>query len=99
MNFLSPIYYHITKNIRDIALVYLLVVQHGILWISEESTTKILSEICARTADDEAKDRLQTLHNTYQKALNGEKITGGPTLADIIVQVSNCKGRNQQEKK
>ena len=69
------------------------------LRISEESTTKILSEICARTADDEAKDRLQTLHNTYQKALNGEKITGGPTLADIIVQVSNWTQKGSKENK
>jgi replicative DNA helicase Mcm len=65
----------------------------GMAWyssISYESATKILSEICRRTADNEIKDRLQTLHDTYKKALNGEKVTGSPTLSDIIVQVSNC---------
>lgn len=56
--------------------------------ISQESATKILTEICKRTGDSEIRNRIQTLHNTYEKALSGkEDIIGAPTLADLISKI------------
>jgi DNA replicative helicase MCM subunit Mcm2 (Cdc46/Mcm family) len=66
----------------------------GTAWyarISKESTTKIISKICNNTEDEETNSRLTTVHNTYETALiDKKKITGGPTLAEIITRIKNC---------
>jgi DNA replicative helicase MCM subunit Mcm2 (Cdc46/Mcm family) len=57
--------------------------------ISESSAEKIISEICIRTDDKDLKERLNTLHCTYNKASNGRPVTGGPTLADLMSKIKD----------
>jgi len=57
--------------------------------ISEGSAATILEGICDRAGDEEKANRLQTLHATYEKGTKNERITGGPTLAELIMQVKN----------
>ena len=66
----------------------------GAAWhakISEDSAVKILSQIAAGTNDEEIESRLNTLGATYEKATNGEPITGGPALADLISTIKGCE--------
>ena len=59
--------------------------------VSEESATSILKGICDKANDfDEKQGRLQTLHSTYKNGIEGRVITGGPTLADLIVRIKQC---------
>jgi hypothetical protein len=56
----------------------------GVMWyakISEDSAGKILQQLSIQANNDEIKSRLVTLHATYEKAIKGESVTGGPTLA------------------
>ena len=78
--YLTP--YYIKDHRNDFTLPF-----SGATWyskVSEESAAKILEGICTATNDEET-DSAQTLHATYQKALNGEAITGGPSLADSSI--------------
>jgi replicative DNA helicase Mcm len=58
--------------------------------ISEDSAGKIISELCKRKEDKDIKERLITLHCTYEKASNGRPISGGPTLVDLMSKVKGC---------
>ena len=58
--------------------------------ISEESAAKILTEICKIKDDKDLKERLNTLHQTYENASAGRPITGGPTLAGLISNLKDC---------
>jgi DNA replicative helicase MCM subunit Mcm2 (Cdc46/Mcm family) len=82
--YLTP--YYIKSHRNDFTLPF-----SGAAWyskISEESAAKILEGVCNATNDEETDSRLQTLHATYQKALNGEEaITGGPSLADLVSKI------------
>jgi hypothetical protein len=82
--YLTP--YYIKSHRNDFTLPF-----SGAAWyskVSEESAAKILEGICTRTNDEETDSRLQTLHTTYQKALNGEEaIIGGPSLADLVSKI------------
>jgi hypothetical protein len=80
--------YYIINHRNDFALAF-----SGAVWyakISEDSAGKILSQLAASTKDEEIKSRLLTLHATYEKAIRGESITGGPTLADLVSQITGC---------
>ena len=56
----------------------------------EDSVVKIIEEICKIKQDKDVKERLITLHCTYEKADNGKPITGGPTLVDLMAKVKGC---------
>ncbi|HEX5186839.1 MAG TPA: hypothetical protein VFV86_08110, partial [Nitrososphaeraceae archaeon] len=55
--------------------------------ISENSTSKIISEICTLKKDEAQHERQSTMHSTYQKALDNKPVTGGPTFIEFISQV------------
>ncbi|MGC1932706.1 MAG: hypothetical protein WA667_27345 [Candidatus Nitrosopolaris sp.] len=81
--------YYIVNHRNNFALAF-----SGTTWyakISEDSAGKILSRIDANTNDNEIQNRLNTLHATYEKATNGEPITGGPILADLISGIKGCE--------
>ena len=82
--YLTP--YYIKNHRNDFTLPF-----SGAAWyskVSEESAAKILEGICTATNDEETDSRLQTLHATYQKALDGEEsVTGGPSLADLVSKI------------
>jgi hypothetical protein len=80
--------YYVVSHRHDFAFCF-----SGTTWyakISEDSAGKILSRLAINTNDDEIQSRLNTLHGTYEKASNGELITGGPTLADLISGIKGC---------
>lgn len=85
--YLQPYYIEHHRNNLTMAL-------SGTAWyarISKESTTKIISKICINTDDEETNSRLTTVHDTYENALTAnKKITGGPTLAEVIANIKNC---------
>lgn len=81
--------YYIVSHRHDFALCF-----SGATWhtkISEDSAVKILSQIAAGNNDEELESRLNTLRATYEKATNGEPITGGPALADLISTIRGCE--------
>src|SRR5215469_15724292 len=87
--------YYIVGHRHDFALCF-----SGATWhtkISEDSAVKILSEIAAGTNDEEIESRLNTLRATYEKTINGEPITGGPTLADLISTIKDCESEEARE--
>ncbi len=65
--------------------------------VSEESAGKIISEICKRTNDEDLKERVITLHFTYRKAANGDPVTGGPTLVELMSKVKDCSVDETEE--
>src|SRR3954454_18334756 len=65
--------------------------------ISEESAVKILTEICKIKNDKDLKERINTLHHTYENASAGRQITGGPTLAELISNLNECDIAEAQE--
>jgi hypothetical protein len=65
--------------------------------ISEESAVKILTEICKIKNDKDLKERINTLHHTYENASAGRQITGGPTLAELISNLNECDIAESQE--
>lgn len=80
--------YYIVNHRNDFALAF-----SGPAWhakISEDSAGKILSQLVDSTKDEEIKSRLLTLRATYEKAIRGESVTGGPILAELISQISEC---------
>ncbi len=85
VDYLSP--YSIKNHRNDLALGFGGTAFHS--RISEESATRILEGICDRAGDEEKSNRLQTLHSTYKKGLEGEPVSGGPTLAELVMQVKN----------
>jgi replicative DNA helicase Mcm len=59
--------------------------------LSEETAISIMAGICEKTNDiDEKKSRINTIQTTYKKGINGIEITGGPTLAELIVKLKDC---------
>jgi hypothetical protein len=58
--------------------------------ISKETASKIILGICEQRNDKDTKERLATLHATYEKASKEEPITGGPTLADLMSKTKVC---------
>jgi hypothetical protein len=85
VDYLSP--YSIKNHRNDLALGFGGTAFHS--RISEESATRILEGICDRAGDEEKSNRLQTLHSTYKKGLEGEPVSGGPALAELVKQVKN----------
>ena len=85
VDYLSP--YAIKNHRNDLALGFGGTAFHS--RIAEESAARILEGICDRAGDEEKRNRLQTLHSTYEKGVEGEQVTGGPTLAELIMQVKN----------
>jgi replicative DNA helicase Mcm len=85
VDYLSP--YAIKNHRNDLALGFGGTAFHS--RISEESAARILEGICDRAGDEEKRNRLQTLHSTYEKGVEGERVIGGPTLAELIMQVKN----------
>lgn len=73
----------------------------GAAWyakISEDSAGKILSQLAATTNDDEIYGRQLTLHSTYEKVKIGGSVTGGPTLVDLISQITGCDADTSRRK-
>ncbi len=59
--------------------------------VTEKSAWSIIDFICNETNDVEEKpDRLNTLHSTYQKGIEGKPLTGGPTLTELMCRVNGC---------
>ncbi len=59
--------------------------------VTEKSAGSIIDSICNKTNDVQEKpDRLNTLHSTYQKGLEGKPLTGGPTLTELMCRVNGC---------
>jgi DNA replicative helicase MCM subunit Mcm2 (Cdc46/Mcm family) len=58
--------------------------------ISENSTSKIISEICTMQKDEAKHERHSTICATYKKALDHKPVTGGPTFIEFISQVGDC---------
>jgi hypothetical protein len=85
VDYLSP--YAIKNHRNDFALGFGETTFHS--RISQESAATILEGICDKTRDEEKRNRLETLHSTYERGLAGEPVTGGPTLAELIMQVKN----------
>lgn len=65
--------------------------------ISENSTRKIISEICVMKKDEEKHERHSTMRSTYQKALDHKPVTGGPTFIEFISQVGECSIKQAQK--
>lgn len=54
-----------------------------------ESAEKIIDLLCQSTNDEEHKNRITVLHNTYNKANTGAPIAGYSPLIDILTRVSD----------
>ncbi|ALI35432.1 MCM2/3/5 family protein [Candidatus Nitrosocosmicus oleophilus] len=65
--------------------------------ISENSTSKIISEICAMKKDESRNERHSTIRYTYQKALDNKPVTGSPTFTEFISQVADCSIEQTQK--
>jgi hypothetical protein len=73
-----------------------------------ESAEIIVQHLCKLTNDEEVSNRLQVVQNTYEKAMNGELITGHTALFEtlrrilgndaaeqIIIDINNILNKNQ----
>ena len=78
-------------------LLYVLVGLHGMRRYRKILLSKSYRRSATNTNDDEIQNRLTTLHATYEKATNGEPITGGPTLADLISTIKGCELEEARE--
>jgi len=83
---LSPFY--VEHNRNNFALSFSGLTYH--YRISKDTAAKIIEEICKIKGDKDVKERLTTLHHTYEKAASGGHIIGGPTLADLMAKVQDC---------
>jgi DNA replicative helicase MCM subunit Mcm2 (Cdc46/Mcm family)/DNA polymerase elongation subunit (family B) len=86
LDYLTPYYEEGHRN--NFALPFAGTAFHSRL--SEDTAISIMEGICDRTNDiDEKKSRINTIKTTYKKGINGIEITGGPTLAELIVKLKN----------
>ncbi len=60
--------------------------------VSEMSAVSIMERICNETSDiQEKQDRIYTLRSTYKNGIEGKPVTGGPSLSEFIMEVSECE--------
>ncbi len=87
IDYLEPYYKEGDRN--NFALPFAGTAFHSRL--SEKTAILIMEGICDKTNDiDEKKNRISTIQTTYRNGLAGTEITGGPTLAELIVKLKDC---------
>lgn len=65
--------------------------------ISENSTSKIISEICTIQKDEAKDERHSTVHYTYKKALDHKPVTGSPAFIEFLSQVGESSIAHAQK--
>ncbi len=60
-----------------------------------KSAKEIIEYLCTLTDDEEVSNRLQVVQNTYEKAINGEPITGPNSLSETLERIIGTDAAKQ----